>query len=91
MVDLPEEEEYRAAQAAGGMAVGKTFEEEVRDLTAVAMGVMIILAILIVALVAAFAITGWFGFLLLNLAFCGLAIIAFFYLMYRRSRLLMRL
>ena len=87
----PEEEEYQAAQAAGGMDVAKSFEDEVRELTAVAMGVMIILAVLIAALVAAFALTGWVIFLILNLLFCCLAVVAFFYLMYRRSRLMMRL
>lgn len=91
MAELPEEEEYRAAKAAGGMGVTKTFEEEVRDLTALALGIMIVMALVIVGLVAAYALTGWTGFLLLNLLFSGLAIVAFFYLMYRRSKLTMRI
>jgi uncharacterized membrane protein len=91
MDELPEEEEYREAQAAGGMEAMRTFEEEVRNLTALAFGVMIILALVIVVLVAAYALTGWVGFLLLNLLFSGMAIVAFFYLMYRRSRLTMRI
>jgi hypothetical protein len=91
MPDLPEEEEYRAAMATGGMGVTKTFEEEVKELVTLAFGVMIIMAIAIVGLLAAYVVTGWPGFLLLNLLFCGLAVVAFFYLMYRRSKLTMRL
>jgi uncharacterized membrane protein len=91
MADLPEEEEYREAMAAGGMDVTKTFEEEVKELVALAFGVMMIMAVIIVALVLAYVVTGWTIFLLLNLLFCGLAIVAFFYLMYRRSRLTMRI
>jgi len=91
MATLPEEEEYQAANAAGGMEVSKTFEEEVRDLIQLAFGIMLLLAILIVGLVGAYALTGWGIFLILNLFFCGMAIIAFFYLMYRRSKLTMRL
>ena len=91
MGTLPEEEEYRAAQAAGGMDVARTFEEEVRDLTAMALGVMLLLTVLIVSMVAAYAVTRWTVLLVLNLLFCGLAVVAFLYLMYRRSRLVMRL
>jgi hypothetical protein len=91
MTDLPEEEEYREAMAEGGMDVAKTFEEEVKELVALAFGVMMIMAVIIVVLVAAYVVTGWPVFLLLNLVFCGLAIVAFFYLMYRRSRLTMRI
>ncbi len=91
MEELPEEEEYRTAQAAGGMQVMRTFEEEVRDLTTLAFGIMIVMAVVITGLIAGYAITGWTGFLLLNLLFSGLAIVAFFYLMYRRSKLTMRL
>jgi hypothetical protein len=91
MALTPEEEEYAAAQAAGGMDVARTFEEEVRDLVQLAFGIMILLAIVIVGLVAAYALTGWGMFLILNLFFCVMAILAFFYLMYRRSKLTMRL
>jgi hypothetical protein len=91
MTDLPEEEEYRTAMAEGGMGVTKTFEEEVKELVTLAFGIMIIMAIAIVGLLAAYAVTGWPVFLLLNLLFCGLAVVAFFYLMYRRSKLTMRL
>jgi hypothetical protein len=91
MATLPEEEEYRAAGAAGGMEVSKTFEEEARELIQLAFGIMLLLTILIVGLVAAYALTGWGIFLILNLFFCSMAIVAFVYLMYRRSRLTMRL
>jgi len=91
MATLPEEEEYKAAMAAGGMEVSKTFDEEARELIQLAFGIMILMAILIVGLVAAYALTGWGIFLILNLFFCVMAIIAFFYLMYRRSKLTMRL
>ncbi len=88
---LPEEEEYETARAAGGMPVTKSFEEEVKELITFSFGVMIIVAVLIVAFVAAYALTGWFIFLVLNLLVCGLAVAAFIYLMYRRSKLTMRL
>ena len=91
MAPLPEEEEYEAARAAGGMPVSKSFEEEVKELITFSFGVMIIVAVLIVAFVAAYALTGWFIFLVLNLLVCGLAVAAFIYLMYRRSKLTMRL
>ena len=91
MAMLPEEEEYEAARAAGGMEVAKSFDEEVRELITFSFGVMIIVAILIVAFVAAYALTGWFIFLILNLLVSGLAVVAFVYLMYRRSKLTMRL
>jgi hypothetical protein len=91
MSALPEEEEYQAAMASGGMQVTKTFEEEARELVQLAFGIMIIMAILIVGLVAAYAMTGWGIFLVLNLLFSVLAIFAFGYLLYRRSKLTMRL
>ena len=91
MAALPEEEEYEAARAAGGMEVTKSFEEEVKELITLSFGVMIIVAILIVAFVAAYALTGWFIFLILNLLICVLAVLAFVYLMYRRSKLTMRM
>ncbi|MCK5252951.1 MAG: hypothetical protein KAQ96_08370 [Thermoplasmata archaeon] len=91
MAALPEEEEYEAARAAGGMDVTKSFEEEVKELITLSFGVMIIVAILIVAFVAAYALTGWFIFLILNLLICVLAVLAFVYLIYRRSKLTMRM
>lgn len=91
MAALPEEEEYEAARAAGGMQVTKSFEEEVKELITLSFGIMIIVAILIVAFVAAYALTGWFIFLLLNLVVCVLAVLAFIYLMYRRSKLTMQM
>jgi nitrate reductase NapE component len=91
METQPEEEEYRAAQAAGGMAVSRSFEEEARELMTLAFGTMILLAILIIGLVGAFALTGWAIFLVLNLVVSVMAIFAFAYLLYRRSRLTMRL
>ncbi|UCC92866.1 MAG: hypothetical protein JSW25_09415 [Thermoplasmata archaeon] len=91
MAALPEEEEYRAAQASGGMDVSKSFEEEVRELITMAFGIMVLLAILIVGLVAAFALTGWPIFLYLNLFVSVMAIVAFAWLLHRRSKLTMRL
>lgn len=91
MAALPEEEEYEAVRAAGGMQVTKSFEEEVKELITLSFGIMIIVAILIVAFVAAYALTGWFIFLILNLLICLLAVLAFIYLMYRRSKLTMRM
>jgi hypothetical protein len=91
MAMLPEEEEYREAQAAGGMALSKTFEEEAKELITLAFGIMIFLALLIVGLVFAYILTGWVIFLVLNLLVSVAAMIAFAYLLYRRSRLTMRL
>jgi len=91
MEPLPEEQEYEEARAAGGMAVSKSLEEEARELIGLAFGIMLVLAILIVVLVAAYAVTGWTVLLLANLCVSVLAIFAFAYLMYRRSKLTMRL
>jgi len=88
---LPEEMEYEEARAAGGMAVSKSFEEEARELIGLAFGIMIILAVVIVGLVAAYAVTGWKALLMANLFVSVMAILAFAYLMYRRSRLTLRL
>ena len=48
-------------------------------------------AVAIVAFIAAYALTGWFIFLIINLLVCVLAVLAFIYLMYRRSKLTMRM
>lgn len=88
---LPEEEEYEAAIAEGGPMSDEEFEKEVRILVAMAFGIVIVIAIAIGGLLTAYAITGWVGFLWLNLVVAAMAFIAFFYMSYRRSRLTMRI
>ncbi len=84
---LPEEEEYEVARGAGEASPLQSFEEEMRALIALSFGIAIVVAVLMVVFVVAYAITGWMTFLILNLIMSVMAIIAFFYLMYRRSRL----
>ena len=67
------------------------FEREVRTLVALAFGVVIVIAIAMGGLLAAYAVTGWAGFLWLNLVVAAMAVIAFVYMSYRRSRLTMRI
>jgi len=87
---LPEEEEYEAAKAEGGIAPApSSMEDEMRTLMAIAFGVAILVGVLMVVLVAAYTLTGWEFLLVLNLMIAVMAIMAFVYLMYRRSKLLM--
>ena len=86
---LPEEEEYEAAKAKGGMAPApSSLEDEMRTLMAIAFGVAILVGVLMVVLVLAYTLTGIRFLLILNLMIAVLAIMAFVYLMYRRSKLL---
>ena len=84
---LPEEEEYEAVKEAGDASPVRSFEDEMKTLVTLSFGIAIIVAVLLVAFLLAYAITGWATFLVLNLVVSVLAIIAFVYLMYRRSRL----
>lgn len=84
---LPEEEEYEAIREAGEVSPVQSFEEEMRTLVTISFGIAILVAVAMVGFIVAYAITGWMTFLILNLIVAVLAIIAFFYLMYRRSRL----
>jgi len=87
---LPEEEEYEAAKAKGGMTPApSSLEDQMRTLMAIAFGVAILVGVLMVVLIAGYAATGWRGLLVLNLLIAGMAIVAFVYLMYKRSKLLM--
>ncbi len=87
---LPEEEEYEAAKAKGGIAPApSSLEDEMRTLMAIAFGVAILVGVLMVVLVAAYTLTGSEFLLILNLMIAIMAIMAFVYLMYRRSKLLM--
>lgn len=86
---LPEEEEYAAAVGPGTRPGTPALEEEVRTLVALAFGVAILLGLSMVVLLGAYLVTGWPVLLVLNLVIAGLAIVAFMYLMYRRSRLTM--
>ncbi len=86
---LPEEEEYEAAKAKGGMAPAPgSLEDEMRTLMAIAFGVAILVGVLMVVLVLAYTLTGIRFLLVLNLMIAVMAIMAFVYLMYRRSKLL---
>ena len=84
---LPEEEEYEAITGTGEPSPEQSFEAEMRTLVTLSFGIAIMVALLMVTFVVAYALTGWATFLILNLIVSVLAIIAFFYLMYRRSRL----
>jgi cyanate permease len=86
---LPEEEEYEAASGGDGTPPALSFEDEMRTLVTLSFGVVIIVAIAMAVLVVAYALTGWTALLVMNLVIAVLAIIAFIYLMYRRSRLTM--
>lgn len=87
---LPEEEEYEAARAADAERSVRSVEEA-RDLVALAFGSALVLGVLIIGLMAGYALTGWEVLLLANLVvgFSGIAL--FFYLVYRRSKLTMRI
>ena len=86
---LPEEEEYEAAKAKGGMTPApSSLEDEMRTLMAIAFGVAILVGVLMVVLVVAYSLTDWGFLLILNLIIAVMAIMAFVYLMYRRSKLL---
>ena len=84
---LPEEEEYEAIKGDDDPSSLQSFEAEMRTLVTLSFGIAIMVAVLIVIFVVAYALTGWATFLVLNLIVSVVAIIAFFYLMYRRSRL----
>lgn len=92
MERLPEEVELE--QARGGLLDGEealAIEAEARVLIALALGTAILLAVLMVALLAAYATTGWRALLWLNLVVVGMAMASFAYLVYRRNRLTLRL
>ena len=84
---LPEEEEYDAVKATGDPSPVQSFEAEMRTLVTLSFGIAIMVGVLMVAFVVAYAVTGSTAFLLLNLVVSVMAIVAFFYLLYRRSRL----
>jgi hypothetical protein len=87
---LPEEEEYEAARAAGAERSVRAVEEA-RDLVALAFGSALVLGILIIGFMAGYALTGWEALLVANLVVGVMGIFLFFYLVYRRSKLTMRI
>jgi hypothetical protein len=88
---LPEEEELAKAEAEGLSVTQRVLHDEALQLVALAFGSAIILGVLLVVLLVAYAITGWRVLLFINLVVAGMAIIAFGYMMYRRSQITMRL
>jgi uncharacterized membrane protein len=88
---LPEEEEYERAKAARPAIAVPAIEEEARTLIALAFGTMVLLGILFAIAIAGFLLTGAALFVGLNVAAVVIAIVAVGYLMYRRSKLVMRL
>ena len=88
---LPEEEEYERAKAAEPAIAMPGIEEEARTLIALAFGTMVLLGILFAIAIAGFLLTRAALFVGLNLAAVVLAVVAVVYLVYRRSKLVMRL
>ncbi len=66
-------------------------EEQAKGLVALAFGMVIVLGILIPVLLAVYLLTGWTVCLVLNLVVIAMAIVTAVYLLYRRSKLAMRL
>jgi MFS family permease len=61
------------------------------QLVGLAFGTALLFGALIAIFLAGYALTGWRSLLFANLGVAILAIVSFGYLMYRRSRLTMRL